>query len=171
MTGLPKHILRMVLFILAQGLIFGQLDFDAGIHLMIYPLFILMLPFDTRPISLMILAFIVGIGVDYFMNTFGLHASAAVLIAFFRPAIYSVFAPRDGYDMLKEPTLFEFGSVWFLKVAGTTVIAHHFWFFILEYFKVSAWKEIIQSTLLSSVVTLFMLFVLQVLFFKKTKKV
>jgi hypothetical protein len=171
MTGLPKHILRMLLFIVAQGLIFGQLNFGYGIHLMIYPLFILMLPFDTRPISLMILAFITGIGVDFFMNTFGLHTSAAVLVAYIRPGIYSLFSPRDGYDILKEPTFFELGPVWFLKVSVTILFVHSVWFFMLEYFKFSAWKEIIQSSVLSTLVTLVILFVLQILFFKKAKKV
>lgn len=171
MTRLPKHIGRMLIFVLAQGLIFGQLEFGWGIHPMIYPLFILMLPFDTRPVVLMILAFFTGIGVDFFMNTFGLHASAAVLVAYIRPELYRLFSPRDGYDILKEPVMSEWGVKWFVQVAGISIVIHHLWFFLLEYFKWSAWKEIIQSSLLSAIITLVIFIVIQVLFFKKPKKV
>jgi len=171
MNSLTKHILRMIIFVLAQGLIFGQLEFGFGIHPMIYPLFILMLPFDTRPVVLMLLAFLTGIGVDFFMNTFGLHTSAAVLVAYLRPELFRLFSPRDGYDALREPTMGEWGAKWFFQVAGTTTIIHHTWFFFLEYFKWSAFPKIIQSSFLSAVVTFIIFIVIQVLFFKKPQKV
>lgn len=171
MTGIARHIVRMLIFVAAQGLIFGQLEFGYGIHPMVYPLFILMLPFDTRPIVLMVLAFFTGVGVDFFMNTFGLHASAAVLTAYIRPELYRLFSPRDGYDALKEPSMSEWGVKWFIRVAGIAVLIHHTWFFLLEYFKWTAWKEIIQSTILSAIVTFIIFIVIQVLFFKKPKKV
>lgn len=171
MNHIVKNIVRLLIFVLAQGLIFSQMNFGYGIHPMIYPLFILLLPFDTKPIVLMLFAFVGGIGVDFFVNTFGLHASAAVLIAYFRPAIFRQFAPRDDYDILKEPTANEWGYAWFIKVAGITVLMHHLWFFSLEYFKISAWKEIITNTILSSIVTLIIFILIQILFFKKSKSV
>jgi len=163
-----KNIIRLLIFVLVQGLIFGQLNFGYGIHPMIYPLFIILLPFDTRPITLMFLAFLTGIGVDFFMNTFGLHASAAVLIAYIRPSVFKRFSPREDYDVLKEPIASEWGYAWFIKVSGTLVLIHHFWFFLLEYFKWSAWKEILLSTVLSAILTLIIFIVIQILFFKKS---
>lgn len=171
MNNLLLHITRLVIFVLAQGLIFGQLEFGAGIHPMIYPFFILLLPFDMSPLLLMVMAFITGISVDFFMNTFGLHASAAVLVAYIRPELYRLFAPRDGYDALKEPTAIEYGYKWFLYVAGIATIIHHAWFFLLEHFKLSDWFIVLQKTFLSFIVTMFILFVVQILFFKKPKTV
>lgn len=170
MSGFGKHIVRLLIFVAAQGLVFGQLEFGLGIHPMIYPLFILMLPFDTRPIVLMMLSFFVGIGTDFFMNTFGLHASAAVLVAYIRPELFRLFSPREGYDALREPTMSEWGFSWFFQVAGIAIIVHHAWFFLLEYFKWAAWKEILQNTVLSAIVTFVIFIVIQVLFFKKPKK-
>ncbi len=171
MNQLIRNTVRLFIFVLAQGLIFSQLNFGYGIHPMIYPLFILLLPFDTKPIVLMLFAFVVGIGVDFFTNTFGLHASAAVLIAYLRPTILRQFAPRDDYDVLKEPTANEWGYAWFVKVAGIAVLIHHLWFFSLEYFKISAWKEILINTILSSIVTLIIFILIQMLFFKKSKSI
>lgn len=171
MTGFTLHIVRMFIFIVAQGLIFGQLEFGFGIHPMVYPLFILMLPFDTRPVVLMILAFFTGLGVDFFMNTFGLHTSAAVLVGYLRPELFRLFSPRDGYDVLREPAMSEWGFQWFFQVTGTSILIHHTWFFLLEYFKWSAWQDIIQSSFLSAIVTFIIFIVIQVLFFKKPQKV
>lgn len=171
MNNLLVHIIRLIIFVLAQGLIFGQLEFGAGIHPMIYPLFILMLPFDMSPILLMFLAFITGISVDFFMNTFGLHASAAVLIAYTRPELFRLFSPRDGYDVLKEPTASEYGYKWFFYVVGITIVIHHAWFFLLEHFKLSDILIVLQKTFLSALVSMFILVIIQILFFKKPKTI
>lgn len=171
MNSILQNSIRFVIFVLAQGLIFGQLDFGYGIHPMIYPLFILLLPFEINLILLLVIAFITGISVDFFMNTFGLHASAALLIAYIRPAIYRYFAPRDGYDPLKEPTVNDLGYSWFLKVAGILTVIHHLWFFALEFLKWTAWKDIILSTIFSTLVSLFIFILIQVIFFKKSKTV
>lgn len=170
MRDLLKYTIWLILFVVIQGMIVGQLNFGYGIHPMIYPLFILLLPFDVRPIPLIVFGFITGIGVDFFMNTFGLNASACVLIAFLRPFIYNRFAPRDGYDSTKTPIAREMGYRWFLKVAGITVLIHHFWFFVLEYFKWSSIGEILTNTILSSVVTLLIFMLIQVIFFNKHKQ-
>lgn len=169
MRGVSKHIIRFILFVLAQGLIFGQLEFGVGIHIMIYPLFILMLPFDMAAIPLLIIAFFTGVSIDFFMNTFGLHTSSAVLIAYFRPELYRLFSPRDGYDVLKEATAYELGYEWFLSVTGITVFIHHLWFFTLEYFKLSEWFHILQKTFLSSLFTMAIFIIIQIIFFKKER--
>lgn len=171
MSLIVRNILRILILILAQGLIFGQLPFGFGIHPMIYPLAIILLPFDTRPVWLLVIAFFIGLSVDFFMNTFGLHASAAVIVAFIRPSIFRRFAPRDDYDLLKEPTASEWGYLWSIKVSASIIVIHHLWFFTLEYFKFSAWKEIITSTVLSSIISLIIFILLQVFFFKKPKSI
>lgn len=164
------HIIRFLLFVLAQGLIIGQFEFGWGIHPMIYPLFILLLPFETAPVVLMLLGFILGISVDFFMNTFGLHASAGVLVAYIRPELYRLFSPRDGYDTIKEPTAQAWGYTWFLSVSSITVFIHHLWFFSLEIFKFSEIWEIIKSSVLSTITTLIIFTIIQILFFKKEKQ-
>ena len=50
----------------------------------IYPLFILLLPFEAPVWLLLIIGFVCGGIVDAFMNTPGMHAFAMVLIAYLR---------------------------------------------------------------------------------------
>lgn len=169
MRGVPLHIARFILFVLLQGLIFGQLELGVGIHVMIYPLYILLLPFEITPILLMILGFSVGLSVDFFLNTFGLHASAGLLVAYFRPQLYRLFAPRDGYDILQQPTASSLGYKWFISVSGITLFIHHLWFFVLETFRLSDIMYILQQTILSSLFSLMIIILIQILFFKKEK--
>lgn len=169
MIGIPIHIIRFILFALAQGLVFGQLDFGFGIHPMIYPLFILMLPFDLGAIALMVIAFMMGISIDFFMNTFGLHASSAVIIAYFRPELFKLFSPRDGYESFRQPSASDLGYKWFLSVAGLMILIHHVWFFFLEYFKLSEWMYILQKSIFSGLFTLLIFVLIQIIFFKKQK--
>lgn len=171
MRGTPLHIARFFVFVLAQGLIFGQLELGWGIHIMIYPLYILMLPFEIGAIALMFIGFLTGLSVDFFMNTFGLHASAGLLVAYMRPQLYRLFSPRDGYDILMEPTIASLGFKWFLSVSGIAVLTHHLWFFILELFRFSDFFYMLQKTIISSVLTLLIFILIQVFFFKKEKKI
>lgn len=167
MGDVLRYILWFLGLILAQVLLFGQLEFGLGLHIMVYPLFLILLPFDTKPIVLMLMAFAMGILIDMFSNTFGLHASASVLIAYLRPELFRLFAPRDGYDILMKPSISDLGFRWFLSVCSIMVVIHHFWFFFLEYFKWSAWYKILSNTIISSLITVFILVALEVLTTKK----
>ena len=58
MNNLTKNIIRFFVFVVLQTLIFNQLEIGYGFHLMIHPLFVMLLPFELGVISLMGLAFL-----------------------------------------------------------------------------------------------------------------
>lgn len=149
MNNVAKITFRFFLFWIMQILIFNQLEFGFGIHLMIYPLFIMLLPFDIGIFPLMLLGFGLGISIDMFSDTFGLHASSLLMMSYFRPIIFKFFSQREGYDPLKEPTLFEMGTRWFVLVYGLLLLIHHFWFFLIEIFRINEILWMIQNTILS----------------------
>ena len=118
MNVVLKNSIRFVLFVLLQALVFNQIEIGFGIHLMVHPLFIMLLPFETGVFTMMILGFGLGIIIDIFSNTYGLHASSLLLMAYMRPIIFKFYGPREGYDPLKEPSVFDMGSRWFVFVFG-----------------------------------------------------
>src|SRR5215210_2946097 len=99
MSNLLKNILRFALFILIQVFILHKIP---ALHRFITPylyfLYILWLPFRISRVSLMGLAFLFGITLDYFLKTPGLHAAPCVLIAYIRPFIISVLISQEGAD-------------------------------------------------------------------------
>lgn len=162
-----QHITRLILLLLLQTLVFNQLEPGWGIQLMPYPLFIFLLPIELGIIPLMLLAFVMGITIDSFSNTFGLHTSALLVFAYMRPIIFDLFTPRDGYDLLKELTIFDMGSKWFIKSFGLLLLIHHFWFFLIEILYLGEVLFILQKTLLSLVFGFFLSILYQYLFIGK----
>jgi hypothetical protein len=145
------------------------MEMGLGIHIMIYPMFILLLPFDLRPIFVMILAFFMGLAVDWLTNSFGLHAASAVFLGYARPQLFNVLAPREGYDPIKSPTLRDMGIKWFLIIYLVGLLIHHFFFFVFEVFKFSDFFFIIGKTILSALVSFLIIWLVQIIFFTKKR--
>lgn len=169
MSSVVKHILRFFLFFLVQVLVLNQIELGMGIQIMIYPLFILLLPVEMSVFTLMIIAFVLGLSIDSMSGTFGLHASSLLAFAYFRPMIFNLFAPRDGYDILLETNIFTMGMGWFIKTFGILMLIHHFWFFMLEMFKLNEILFVLQKTGLSVVMSIMICILLQYLFLRKPK--
>lgn len=169
-ASIIQHIVRFILIFIIQVLILNQIEIGYGIQLMIYPLFIFLLPVEMNVFYLMLLAFGLGGFIDIFSNTFGMHASSLLFFAYFRPIIFKIFAPRDGYDLLLETNMFNMGRSWFLRSFGLLLIIHHFWFFLLDVFKFSQIVEILIQTGLSVALSFILCILFQYLFLRKPKK-
>jgi hypothetical protein len=167
MIEIVKHTIRFFLFLIVQVFIFNQLEIGLGIQFMIYPLFIFLLPTEINIILLMAISFALGISIDSFSNTYGLHASASVLIAYGRPYLLKLFEPRDGYPPSTELTISSMGYAWFSSVYGIFLSAHIFWFFLIEQFKWSEFWFLFLKMILSVPLSLGMSIIIQLLFFKK----
>jgi hypothetical protein len=164
-----KNSIRFVLFVMLQALVFNQIEIGFGIHIMVHPLFIMLLPFETGVFTLMILGFALGLIIDVFSNTYGLHASSLLLMAYVRPIIFKFYGPREGYDPLKEPSVFDMGSRWFLFVFGYLILIHHFWYFLVEIFRFDQFLLILQKTIFSVIISYLLCIVLQTFLVKKSK--
>jgi hypothetical protein len=126
--------------------------------------FILILPFDTKPLLLLLIAFVCGILMDSFYDTIGINAFACVLIAFIRPHVLNLLTPGGGYDALTEISISYMGFVWFIKYAVALIFIHHFVFFFLEAWNITHFLDILIRSIMSSIFTLFVLVLLQYLF-------
>ena len=164
-----KNSIRFVLFVMLQALVFNQIEIGFGIHIMVQPLFIMLLPFETGVFTLMILGFALGLIIDVFSITYGLHASSLLLMAYVRPIIFKFYGPREGYDPLKEPSVFDMGSRWFLFVFGYLILIHHFWYFLVEIFRFDQFLLILQKTIFSVIISYLLCIVLQTFLVKKSK--
>lgn len=170
MNSILKHSLRFVFFVLLQTTVLNQIEIGFGIQIMAYPLYILLLPVEMSVFSLLGLAFVLGISIDSLSNTYGLHTSALLAFAYFRPALFKMFAPRDGYETSQETNYFNMGTNWTITTFGLLLLIHHVWFFALEEFKVNEILYIAQKSVLSTVVSFIICILLQFLFIRNTKK-
>ncbi|MEY3504789.1 MAG: hypothetical protein RL349_1385 [Bacteroidota bacterium] len=161
MNVVYKHTIRFVIFAFLQALVFNQLNIGFGIHLMIQPLFIMLLPFELAVIPMMGIAFLMGLVIDIVSNTYGLNTSSLVLMAYLRPILFKFYGPREGYDPLKEPTSQDMGANWFTVVYGILLGLHTFWFFLLEIFELGRIGFIFQKTIFSGVLSFLLALLIQ----------
>jgi hypothetical protein len=150
----PRYILQFFLLVLLQVLLLNNIHLGGYLNPYMYILFILLLPFDTPPWLVLILGFLLGMSVDLFMNTIGMHASATVFMAFLRPGVLKLIAPRDGYEAGTLPRISQQGAEWFIRYALILTFGHHLFLFFAEAFHFADFfatlLRIILSTIFSS---------------------
>ena len=171
MNLLITHIIRFFSILIIQVLILNQIEIGYGIQLMVYPLFIFLLPVELNIISLLSISFILGISIDSFCNTYGIHTSALLSFAYLKPIIFKLFVPRDGYDPILETNIFTLGFRWFIKCFGTLLFIHHLWFFVVEILKISELLFVLQKTFLGLPISFLICLLLQFLFIKKSNEI
>ncbi len=136
----------------------------------IYIVFVLLLPFETPNVLLFILAFALGILIDAFYDTPGLHTAACVLLAFVRILFISITVQKDGFDNEPEPTLSIMGFRWFFTYALILTFFHHFFLFNLEVFRLTEIQYTLSRVVLSTIFTVFLMLVSGLLFFRKKER-
>ncbi|MBB79142.1 MAG: hypothetical protein CL844_09100 [Crocinitomicaceae bacterium] len=171
MNLLIIHSIRFFAILIIQALILNQIEIGSGIQLMVYPLFIFLLPVELSIIYLLSISFILGLSIDSICNTYGIHTSALLSFAYLRPIIFKLFIPRDGYDPIVETNIFTLGFRWFIKCFGTLLFIHHLWFFLVEIFKINELFFVLQKVFLSIPISFLLCILLQFLFIKKSNEI
>jgi len=136
MPTVLQNIFRFVLLVLFQVLVLNNIQFLGYINPYLYILFILALPVQLPRWFLLILAFVLGLTIDIFSNTIGMHAFATVFVAFFREGIIKLFTNiEEGNN--PTPSFHTFGVSAYIKYVVLMVMIHHTLLFILEAFSFS----------------------------------
>jgi rod shape-determining protein MreD len=167
MIKILTHVGNFIFLLLLQVLILNHIDFSGYINGYLYVLFILLLPFETPKWLLLVSAFLMGLSVDIFCQTLGVHAFASVTIAYIRPYLLGIIAPREGYEVGSQPNVNSFGLEWFIRYAVILVLIHHFVLFYTETFKFHQFFITFLRVILSSLFTLILIVLSQLLILKR----
>lgn len=164
-----KNIGRFLFLIFFQVLILNNIQFNGYINPYFYIYFILLLPFETPRWLLLLSAFLLGISLDAFTNTFGLNASACLLMAFSRPFVISAISTGTEFMIGHSPSLKNQGMKWFAYYSTVLVLIHHFTLFYLEIFRFTEFFQTLLRVLLSSIFTLLLVFIAEYLTYPTEK--
>jgi len=165
-TDILVLLLRYVILVGVQVTILNNIQLSGYINPYLYVLFILLLPVKFPKIPALLIAFAIGLTIDMFTNTIGIHAGASVFMAYMRPVILKLFAPRDGYDTDTSPNIKDLGLQWWLAYSSVLVLIHHFALFYLEIFRFSDFFNTFVRVLLSAIATVILILITQLLFGK-----
>lgn len=120
------------IYLLLQVMLFKSLPFFSVAFCFIYVGYILLLPIETNPLILMLVAFVMGFCVDMFYDSLGLHALTLVAIAYIRNYWLGVITPQGGYDAGALPNMPSQGLQWYLVYTLPLVFLHHLILFLVE---------------------------------------
>jgi rod shape-determining protein MreD len=155
-----QNIIRFVLLVLAQVLILNNIQFNGFVNPYLYVLFVLSLPVRTAKWVVLGLAFALGLIIDAFSNTMGMHAFATVLMAFLRAPVINLFTSLDEGSN-PDPSFHSFGIGAYIRYAVALVLVHNITLFTLEAFNFINFGAILLKIALSSLITLLLVFGIQ----------
>ncbi len=160
-----KQILRYLLVMAIQVLLFDQLQLWGVCHPYIYVLCLLMLPI-TLPHSVdMLIGAAVGLVMDVFCNSIGIHMASCILVMFIRP--YLIGAIVNDKDRLNEQiTLHALGMEALLKYVVIMVLIHHFTVFMLAAWSWNYIGFVLIETFVSGIITMLLILGYNILKFK-----
>ena len=167
--NLSSHIIRLVLYILLQVLIFKQLAFFDVAFNFIYVIGLLLLPIEIGHLLLIGVGFMVGLSVDLFYNTQGIQASACVLIMFLRP-YYFKRTTGGSYEAGTPLTVRGMGLTWFLVFCFPMILIHHLMVFFAESGSWSLFFFTFSKALFSGIFTFIVALILQYLLTKPSRR-
>ena len=148
-----KQLGRYVIVMLLQVLLFNQLQLWGVCHPYIYVLCLLMMPITLPHSADMVIGAVVGLIMDVFCNSLGIHMASCILLMFIRP--YLLGGIVNDKDRLNEQiSLRTLGTEAMLKYVAILVLIHHLTVFALAAWSWSHIGFVLLETVVSSVVTI-----------------
>jgi len=151
-STLLVNIFRFVFLLALQILVFNNMNFGGYISSFPYILFIILYPVNGNKANLLIASFFLGLIMDMFCNSGGVHATACVLLAFLRPYFFKFsFGLSYEYQTIKLNDVLTPERFTFILLSVTT---HHVVLFLVESFQITFLLDILLRTLLSILFTI-----------------
>lgn len=163
-------IISFFLYLLAQALVFNKIVLFGTAYSFIYIGFLLALPIEIAIIPGMLIGLALGLGIDAFSNTFGLHAAASVLIMYIRPKLISGLTPQGGYAASALPRPYILGFGWYSTYALPLIFVHLSVVFFVEFGGFDLFWSTLLKILASTTYSFLLIVVIQYTFISKARK-
>lgn len=147
------NIFRFILFLVLQLLLFNNIDLFGYLNPYPYVLYILLFPVNGNKPTLLVTSFFLGLFLDMFTNSGGVHATASLILAYIRPSLFKFsFGLSYEYQTVKIADKITPERISFLVLA---IFIHHLILFLLEFFRPSLIVSVIGRTFLTTIFTFF----------------
>ncbi len=157
-----RYIVHFLLLVLAQMLLLNHIHL-LGAQAYLYVMFLILLPTSIPTKYLLPIGFLVGLVIDIFSGTYGVHAAATTFAAFVRPFLLrAIVMQNDTLDDTLSLAKHKMSFVWYVVAM---VVLHHFALLMMEAFSFQYLGIVLLKTLISSVLTLILIF--SILLFNK----
>lgn len=162
-----RYIFLFIFLLLLQVLVLNNILLFGFITPYLYIAFVFAFPLRENRFSVLFYCFLLGLFVDFFSNTGGIHAFATLTIAYIRLFFIKLYFKKLPVDY----PFFELKSESFGKIFNyvvTLTIIHHFILFLLLNFSLENLSDVFLNTLYSTTFTLFLYFIGTYIFMKES---
>jgi len=164
-----KHIIRGIIILLVQVLILKRMGAGNSwlwLHgdIFIYPVIILLLPIRLARHYVILIGFGIGLIIDLFYDTIGVHAFALTAMAYARGLLLNYLEPRGGYTMMMTPTRHSMGLNWLLIYTSISYFILAALYFTAEIFTFVYIGQIILKTVITFLLSMFVVMGYHMLF-------
>ena len=130
--------------VLLQIFLFDNLSISVYLNPLIYIVFIVLLPLDAQPVTLLGSGLLLGLTMDCAMGAAGINTIATLPVAFFRPQLAAMICGRENIREGGIPSPERLGSRKFFLLLLTLTLIHHTIFFLLE---ALSWSHLLHTLL------------------------
>jgi len=162
------NVIRFFLLLVAQIVIFNKINLFGFITPYPYVLFIILYPINGNKQYLLLFSFILGILVDMFCDSGGIHATASLVLAYMRSVLvkFSFGISHNNHQTIRLNGGINLEKFIFILISITI---HHFILFFLEILEFNLLYEIFIRSILSVAFT-FILSIIIFYIFKPMKR-
>ena len=151
-SALFVNIFRFLLLLTVQIIVFNNMNFLGYISPYPYILFIILYPVNGNKFGLLLAGFFLGIIMDMFSNSGGIHTAACLVLAYYRPYLFKFsFGLSYEYQTVRLNDALTPERFSFILLSG---LIHHFVLFLLEAFSIGFILDTLIRTVLSTVFTI-----------------
>lgn len=168
---LPGQVANFFIYVALQVLIVRNLVLFDMAFAYIYVAFLLLLPFDSSKVTLLLLGFITGITVDIFYDSIGINAAASVLLMYIRPYWLGLMSSKVSEENIYNPNLRNVGLETFVAYIIPLIFIHHLALFFLEAGGFHMFFFTFSKGILSVAFTGILIIILQYLFYPRTRTI
>lgn len=171
MSNILKNIIRFIVFLFVQVFVLSRIPpLHQYIVPYLYMLFILWLPFSISRFALLLLAFVYGLSLDYFLGHYGLHAATCTLIAYLRPFILQILISKETTEQsFVEPSIKSMGFGPYALYVFVLTFFHHSYLVLIEWLSFGNFLYFIGKILSTTAISLLLIFITEMLFYRKAK--
>lgn len=172
MNLIGANIFRFIGLILLQVFVVNQIDLgflNSHISLAVYVSFLLTFSTKISKYITMLVALLLGLSIDMFLNTEGIHASACLFLALVRPYLLRRIQTANPLENVQELTVYTEDIQKYALYSVLLLGAFFFWLFLIEEFSLLALPLILVKTVLSTIFTALLIIIGQYLLYRKPK--
>lgn len=127
-----KEIGLAILLVLLQALVFNKISLFGIAVPLVFIYTIIKMPINLSVLWVLTLSFLLGLVVDIFSDTYGMHALSCTILAFMRTKILSLYLTHGGDNILEAPSIRSMGIWLYVRYSLTFVFLYCIVLYLVE---------------------------------------